>query len=157
MGKNDTIKEDIVRIKKHLLEREPEHFSTRDLVDSFFGALILGITFTLKGLLVQIGIGLSKMNIVFIIISTFLILTAEIYFIGYSKVKRKENRPFGQFWLKRIVTFYCVAFLVSAFLVYVYGINALPGVTGQATFNIIIAISMPCAIGASLGDLLKRY
>lgn len=157
MAKIDNIAKDVKELKERLFEKEPEHFSVGDLINSFFGALILGLTFTLKGLLIDIGLRLTQTNVIAIIVSTVVILTAEIYFIGYSTVRRKKERPFGQFWLKRILTFYVVAFIVSGLLVYIYGIPNLPGITEANILKIVVAISMPCAIGAAVGDLLKRY
>jgi uncharacterized membrane protein len=157
MAKLEDIRKDVIAIKNHLIEKEPDKFSIGDLIDSFFGALILGLTFALKGLLIQIGSALTNANVIAIIITTVVILTAEIYFIGYKRVRVKKERPFGQFWLKRILAFYAVAFVVASLLVYIYGIPNLPGVTTDSILRIIVAISMPCAIGAAIGDLLKRY
>lgn len=144
---------------KKLIIAEPEHFSKRDLVDAFFGSLFLGITFTIKGLLIQVSKTLGLANLISIVAFTLLILTAEIYFIGYSRVREKSRRRFGQFWLKRIVAFYFVAVFTATFLVFIFGLNNLPDVA-NAPFEItrlIVLISMPCAIGAAITDLLKKY
>jgi uncharacterized membrane protein len=159
MNKLDKIQKDIEELKSGLLINEPAILSKRDLVDSFFGALFLGVTFTIKGLLIRVSQGLTGLNIILIIVSTLLILTAEIYFIGYSRVIKKEERKFGQFWFKRIVLFYAVAILTSTFLVFVFGLNNFTEISGSLfeIYKLIIVISMPCAIGASITDLLKRY
>ncbi|MEM4230807.1 MAG: DUF2391 family protein [Candidatus Pacearchaeota archaeon] len=160
MSKLDKIEKEVEELHNRLLIAEPSHFSTRDLVDAFFGALFLGITFTIKGLLVEVSLILTKFNIIFIIISTLLILTAEIYFIGYSRVTKKAERKFFQFWFKRIFAFYFVSLLTATFLVYLFGLNNLPQVIANNNYTVlkmIILISMPCSIGAAITDLLKKY
>lgn len=146
---------DMSLIKAHLLPRAPPKFSGKDLVKSFFGSLLVGLTFTFKGLLFEISFGLTNFHISLIILSTIIILTLEIYYIAYAKVKDKNHRGFGQFWLKRILTFYSVAILTTFILVFIYGLTTIldPGLI----WKLIIAVSFPCAIGASLGDLLERY
>jgi uncharacterized membrane protein len=159
MSKIDTVKKEVHELKKNLLIQEPAHFSRRDLIDSFFGALLLGLTFAVKGLLIEVSSAVDRTHIVMIVFFTFLILTAEIYFIGYKRVRKKSERKFGQFWLKRILAFYCVALVVSVLLIYLYGLYKLPQVTanGRGIINLVVIISFPCAIGAAIADLLKKY
>jgi len=159
MAKIDEIKKGVDELRERLLIAEPAHFSKRDLVDAFFGALFLGVTFTIKGLLIQVSKALDGLHLFLIIISTLIILTAEIYFIGYSKVKKKSQRRFGQFWLKRIVAFYFVAVITSAFLTYLFGLNLLPDINNDffSVFRLVVLISLPCAIGAAITDLIKKY
>ena len=88
-----------------------------------------------------------------------IILTAEIYFIGYNRVTKKTQRKFGQFWLKRIISFYSVALITSTLLIYLFGLNLLPDVANNLNdiLKLVVLISMPCAIGAAITDLLKKY
>lgn len=159
MSKIDEIKKGVNELRERLIIAEPEHFSKQDLVYAFFGALLLGLTFAVKGLLIKVSQALTMMHVVLIVVSTLLILTAEIYFIGYSRVTKKEERRFGQFWLKRIIAFYAVAIIISFFLVYIFGLNLLPEIAVHNSFGalkLIVLISMPCAIGAAITDLLKE-
>lgn len=146
---------DVGLIKAHLLPHAPPKFSGKDLVKSFFGSLLVGLTFTFKGLLFEISFSLQTRHLVYIILATIIILTAEIYFIAYSKVKKKNSRHFGQFWIKRLLTFYAVAIITTFLLIAIYGMVPLldPVLIGK----LVVAISFPCAIGASLGDLLEQY
>lgn len=158
MKKIDIIKKEVEELKTKLLEQEPEHFSRKDLIDSFFGALTLAFTFALKGLVLEVAKMLTATHIFFIILSTFIILTAEIYFIGYSRVKYKTARKFGQFWAKRIMAFYAVAIIVSVFFVFVFGLDRVMKPTSPWDIQkLIILISMPSATGAAIGDLLRKY
>jgi len=157
MAKIDDIRREVDELKCKLLLKEPEDFSEKDFVRSFFGALLLGLTFTVKGLLIDVSQALDHAHLGLIIIFTLLILTAEIYFIGYSRVKNKSKRKLGQFWFKRVCTFYLVAVLTATLLVFLFGLNKLPGVNNGGVISLIILISMPCAIGAAISDLLNKY
>jgi len=158
MAKIDQIKKGVDELKEGLLIAEPAHFGREDVIYSFFGALLLGLTFAVKGLLIKVSQALDNMHVILIIVSTFLILTAEIYFIGYRRVTKKSERKFGQFWLKRISVFVFVAVITSFFMVYIFGLNKLPEINNEF-YNIcrlVVLISMPCAIGAAISDLLKK-
>lgn len=148
---------DVVLIKKLLLkEVPPEHFSMKDIIRSFFGAAFIGSTFIFTRLLVEVTPLLDAWHVWAIILSTIGILTAEIYFIGYERVENKAARHFGQFWLKRLLTFYAVSIIVSAYLAWIYNITALVG-NSENVVKLVIAMSLPCSIGASITDLLKKY
>ena len=49
----DIIENDVKHLTERLIERRPDHFSKRDVINAFFGALFLGLTFMFKGLLVE--------------------------------------------------------------------------------------------------------
>ena len=152
----DLIRRDVKRIKDELIEKKPEHFSKQDAVRAFFGATIVGLTFVFKGLLVEIGINIPWKNVIMVIASTMFILSTEIYFIGYTHVKNKRERPFGQFYIKRLLSVYTIAITVSFFLCYIFGIIYLVD-TLEQFMKIVLLISMPCSIGAAVGNLLKKY
>jgi len=157
--KEEELIQDIKIIKNKLIEREPKHFGIRDIIHSFFGSLIFGLTFALKGLLVEVAVLLTRAQQILIVVSTLIILTFEIYFIGYKRVRAKEERKFFQFWFKRLVTFYLVAILVSFFIIYIYGLYNLPtvGSSFRNMLKLVVVVSMPSAVGAGLADLVKRY
>jgi uncharacterized membrane protein len=157
--KEEELIQDIKSIKNKLFQREPKHFGFKDILHSFIGSLIFGVTFALKGLLVEVAILLTTIQQILIVLSTLVILTGEIYFFGYTKVKIKEERKFFQFWFKRLVTFYLVAILVSFFIICIYGLPNLPSIGNNVNniFKLVIVVSMPAAIGAGLADLVKRY
>lgn len=145
-----------VKVIRNTVERVPDHFNRRHFVGAVFGALFFGLAFSLKGLLLQVTSRLTENHLLFMVIAIFAILTAEIYYIGYSKVKDKHDRKFGQFWAKRVTAYLFIGFLVSTFLVYLYGLNNLATGTMHVR-NIIIALAVPCCFGASIADLLKKY
>ncbi len=150
------IESNISELHEKILEKRPSHFKKREVVNAFFASLILGLVLIFKGSLFEVAVNLRDGHLIAIIIATVILLTAEIYFIGYTRVKRKRERRFGQFWLKRFVTLYAIAIIVSLFLVYLFGINFLVH-TSYDVLKIVIAVSMPCAVGAAVPSLLKQY
>lgn len=154
----EKIEEDIDLLRGKLVEKYPSHFSKRDIINTFFGALIIGLTFIMKGAVVQTAEHLTKTNAMLIVVSTIVILTSEIYWIGYSRVSSAErrHRNFFQFWTKRLVTLYGIAIIVSIYLVYIFGVDKFFS-SQQGVFNVVILLSMPCAIGAAIPHLLKKY
>jgi uncharacterized membrane protein len=153
---NQEIKDDVENLKKELIEKTPEHFSKRDLLRSFLGALFLGFSVLFSSNLLNVALVIPERNIYLIIAFTFIILSSEIYYIGYSRVQDKSKRPFGQFWIKRLVAFYFVAFAVSFILLYIFGLIYLIQ-TPEHFLRAIIILTTPTAIGASIGDLINRY
>jgi len=151
--------QDIKTIKNKLITKEPKHFGFKDVLHSFIGSLMFGITFALKGLLVEVAVLLTTIQQILIVLSTLVILTGEIYFFGYTRVKVKKERKFFQFWIKRLITFYLIAILVSFFIICIYGLPNLPKIGNNFNniFKLVIVVSMPSAIGAGLADLVKRY
>lgn len=152
----DVIKNDVERIKDKLIDHTPEHFSRQDFIRASIGALFLGFSVLFSGNLMNLAIKIPKAHLFIIILGTILILTLEIYIIGYSRVHDKETRKFGQFWIKRLLSFYVTAIVIAGILAYTFGIQyVLPDT--MSFLNLIIILSAPCAVGASLGDLLKKY
>lgn len=150
------IKKEIHELYCKLIEKRPSHFSVRDIINAFFGSLIIGVAFVLKGAVVRTSQNFINTNIIALIIGTLLILTAQIYFIGWTRVIRKKQRGFLQFWLKRLITLYLIAIITSSLLIFMYGLNNM-AVSSQHLFNILIAISLPCAVGAAVPSLMKHY
>lgn len=141
-----------------LYEKKPSHWHFRDIVNSFMGSLILGLTFIFKGSLVSISLTLANLHLTYIIIVTSILLTFEIYYIAYSRVgpKERKTRHFGQFWAKRFFTLYGIAFFVSLMLIYLFNMDSLAG-SFYNVMKIVISVSMPCALGAAIPSLLKQY
>src|SRR3989344_2858526 len=155
MKKIDRIAFDVAALRKSLIEKVPSHFSVYHVVAAFFGALFFGFTFVLKGLLLQVGLRLSVLHIAGIILVTLLILTAEIYFVGYRRVNNKKTRKFGQFLLKRLVTYYSISLIVAWLLLFLYGV--LTNLVAVDVLRLVVAVSFPAAIGAAVSDLLNQY
>ena len=156
MTKIDQISQDVKILRERLVEKIPGHFGTKHIVTAFFGALFFGFTFVLKGLLFEIGLALNTKHLILIILATLLTLTLEIYFVGYTRVTDKKQRPFGQFWLKRITTYYLIAMFTSILLLSLYGVMILVAEPFDI-FRLTIAISYPAAVGAATSDLLGKY
>ncbi|VVB81339.1 Uncharacterised protein [uncultured archaeon] len=158
MAKIDQIAEDTRVLRERLVEKIPGHFDIKHVIVAFFGAIFFGFTFVLKGLLIEVGLALSSMDLFLMSSATWIILTAEIYFVGYDRVplNQRKLRHFGQFWAKRIFTYYFISLFVAFMLLYLYGIAELAGTPGNV-FKLVVAISFPAAIGAAVSDLLGKY
>lgn len=150
------IERELHDIRRVQVERVPRHFNAKAVIGALFGSLFFGVSFALKGLLLQVTRNFTANHVWFIGAAIVFILTLEIYFIGYSYVQNRKQRPFGQFWFKRIATYVVVGFVVATFLVYLYGINNIADSSVHVK-NIIVALAFPCCIGASIADLIKRY
>lgn len=150
------IESQISNLYEKLYEKRPSHFHFRDVINAFMGSTILGLTFVFKGSLIELSLTLTKYHLFFIILTTAILLTFQIYFVGYSRVKQKKKRKFDQFWAKRFFTLYGIAVFVSLALVYLFNMNSLTSSLFDI-FKIVVAVSMPCAIGAAVPSLLKRY
>src|SRR3989344_1371771 len=87
----DVIMKDVELMKEKMIDKRPSHFSKRDIINAFFASLILGITFVLKGGFVRTAVAMNSWHILVVVLSTFVILSVEIFFIGYSRVKDKRN------------------------------------------------------------------
>jgi len=150
------IENQISNLTEKLLEKRPSQFSKRDIVNAFFASLIVGLTFVLKGALISTAAGLDTEHIIFILVSTVLILTAEIYFVGYSRVRTKARRRLGQFWLKRFSTIFVISIITATYLIYVFGLDAILG-SNNNILKAVIMLTMPCAVGAAIPGLLKQF
>ena len=152
----DDIEKQIKLLNDRLLEKIPHHFRAKDIVNAFFGSLIVGVTFVFKGLLIDISKSLTTMHVLLIILFTSIILTAQIYYIAYRRVKDKKHRKFGQFWAKRFFTLYLIAVVVSLFIVYLYNMNSIVDSSVEIV-RMVVAVSMPCVIGAAIPSLLRQF
>jgi uncharacterized membrane protein len=150
------IKNDLDKIKNELVYKTPEHFSQKDVLRSFMGSLFLGFSVAFSGNILNAARIIPTQHVEFVILFTIIILTAEIYFIGYSRVTDKTKRKFGQFWIKRLIAFYLVALIVSFVLAYIFGLVYLVD-SPEHFYKLIVLISAPASIGASISDLLKKY
>ena len=136
---------------------EPKHFSREDILYSFFGALFLGFTFMSKLLYFDLVNVMTANHTIVIFVVTLLLVSFEIYYLGYRRVPHSERmkRTIGEFLTKRLLTVTIVSLITSAFLVYIYGVNILLG-SNENTLKAIIAIFMPCCLGATFSDLFRK-
>lgn len=156
MKQIDQIAQDVRVIRERMVEKTPGHFDMRHVMTAFFGSLFFGFTFVLKGLLFEVGLALTTADLILMTAATWAILTAEIYFVGYTRVQNQRKRPFGQFWAKRFFTYYFIAIFTSFLLLSVYGTSKFVASPYQM-FQLVVAISFPTSIGAAVSDLLGKY
>lgn len=137
------------------MKDEIQHFSKEDIFYSFYGALFIGMVFSFNKILIDVAKAVTAKHIFAIIILTIILTTIQIYYIGYTRVKEREKRPFSEFWAKRFFTVYLISLLTPAILIYIYNINSILGSTGDV-IKAIFVISMPCTLGATLSDLVRK-
>ena len=152
----DDINYKIDNLKTALLDRYPKHFSLRNIVDSFFAALIVGLTFVLKGATVDVAVALETINIVLIMIFTITIIVLQIHFVSYSRVQHKEERRALPFIAKRMISILIVSFVVAAGLVYMLAIPKQLA-NFSSVCNVIMLLTSICAIGSAIPGLMLKY
>ncbi len=152
------IEENIRKIQERVLDRVPDHFNKRDIINAFFGSLTIGLTFILKGATVRTAVALDTLHVELVIAATLLVLIVEIYFIGYSRVKNKSQRKLGQFMTKRLFALYGITLATSFGLVYLLNLNHSEYVRSfYDVMKIVVIVAFPCAVGAAVPSLLRKY
>lgn len=147
---------DVQAVKHEVLSiSPPEYFSVKDVARSFFGALFLASTFIFSSALGKQAEIINGWHMIAIVVVTIAVLSVEIYFIGYARIKDRRRRPFYEFWGKRVTTFYAMALIVAFGLSYLYGFDIALG--PQVMLKFCVILSFPASVGAALADLLKRY
>ena len=131
--------------------------SLQEPTNAFFGSLLVGLTFMFKGNLIKTAMLLQPVHIILILVSTVFILFCEIYFIGYSRVPNKKERPFGQFFGKRFTALYGITLIVSLYLIYIFGIYLQLEQGWYGIFKMLVLVSMPCSIGSAVPSLMKQF
>jgi len=144
-------------LNEGLLERKPERFSAKDVVRAFFGALVIAATFVFSSLLLEVVRNMHTYQLIVIIIATFVILVAEIYFIGWSRIRKlgEHGRNVYEFTIKRLIVIYPVSIIVAVLYFYILGFNRM--LLPNQMWGFIFLVAMPCSIGAAVADLLKKY
>ena len=143
-------------LRREQVELVPHHFSMRSMIGSLFGSLFFGLPFVLSTLLLEVTRRFTAGQLWFLFAAMIVVLSGEIYFIGYERVLDKQHRRFGQFWFKRIIAYLIIGFAVATFLTFVYGLPRLADNPDHVR-NIIVALALPCCVGASIANLIKRY
>lgn len=137
------------------MQKQPLHFKVRDVIHDFFAALIFGLTLIFKGNLVYMVEHMGQKHIIGVVVSTVIILTLIIYFAGYKGLADKTG-GFFWFWLERFIGHYAIALIVATYLVVLFAYDLQAGSIIGA-YEMIVVLTMPCAIGAAVPNILKDY
>lgn len=146
----------VSRIKEQIVDAEPAHFSKNEILKITFGSLAIGFAIIFREALVDVAINLDLIHIEMIILTTMLLLIAEIYFVWFNMVKDKARRKLGEFLTKRLITLYFVAVLSSFFLIYIFNIDKNIS-SFSDVMKLVVMMSMPCSVGAAIPSMLKKY
>lgn len=131
------------------------HFSKEDIFYSFYGALFIGLIFVLGRNIIEIANIMDVSHAIAIVIATSILSSIEIYYVGYVRVHDKKHRCFSEFWAKRFVSNYIISIITALFLIYLYNVDFLLGTPANIA-KAVIAVSMPCSLGATLSDLVRK-
>jgi uncharacterized membrane protein len=150
------IRESISKMKESILDKEPSHFSRKEILKITFGSLAIGFAFIFSSALIKIAINLDLIHLELIILFTMGLLIAEIYFVWSNMVKDKAQRKFSEFLTKRLISLYLVAIISSFFLIYILNIDS-QLLSFYDIMKLVVMMSMPCSVGAALPSMLKQY
>jgi uncharacterized membrane protein len=137
--------------------RPPHHFSVHDFLNAVFGSFFVALTFLFKGGMTSIALNMPVANMIALVIFTFVIITFEIYMLGYRYVRKRAQRPFRQFWVHRFTTMVLASFGSIYLIMYLYGLDA--NYTHIEMLRIACTIFLPAAAAGAAMELLrkKRY
>jgi len=136
------------------MKREPHHFSLRDFLKAMLAALIVALTFVFKGSMFEYAEKMNSSHVFFVLVVTCIIVTIEIYFLGYRFVTNRKERPFYEFWAKRFFTIITSSFIMVWLIIHMYGINEY--ITTQEELKFIFAVLFPSAIAGAAMEILKK-
>jgi uncharacterized membrane protein len=92
-----------------------------------------------------------------IVFATIAVLSIEIYFIAYVRVKNKKRRPFWQFYIKRLIGLYGVALFVSVMIVYLFRIDSYAINGAIDILKMVVLLALPSSIGGAIPSLIRQY
>jgi uncharacterized membrane protein len=152
----DDINYKLTRLTETILDKYPKHFGIRNVIDSLFAALLVGLTFILKGATVRTALNLKLFNVISILIFTLIIILLQVYFVSYSRVRSREERPVVPFIAKRMISIVLVSIFVSLLLIYLLGINNEVG-SFDGIMKVTLLLSSITAIGSAIPGLMIKY
>ncbi len=152
----DDIDYNIGLLKERLLEKKPTKFGIENIVSSFLGAILIGMTFALKGGILRTAKVLDLPHVVGIILFTNFIIFSEIYFISFNRIKKQLNEKTIIFFLKRYFSIGIVSLFVSLSLTFLLGLNIQTESTLEV-FKVIIILWMASSIGSGIPGLIEKY
>jgi len=134
--------------------KEPRHFSIKDFLKAALASFIVALTFVFKGSMFDYAKRMDFSHVINITIVTCIIVTAEIYFLSYRFVKNRKERPFLEFWAKRLFTIIASSFIMIWLILHIYGINNYILLGEELRF--IVAVMMPAAVAGAAMEILKK-
>ncbi|MFC1697753.1 DUF2391 family protein [Nanoarchaeota archaeon] len=155
--RKSTLEADVKYIRKSIEKTSKiADFSIDDVIFTFFAAFALGLVFIFKGKMIEISKNLGWVHVGLIIGLSLFIMAAIVYYFAYGKhkVDIHKRAPF-EFVSKRVISSYIIAVIAAILLVFIYNINSNASNFGEIV-RIVVAISLPCSIGATIKDLFKK-
>jgi uncharacterized membrane protein len=146
----EDIQESLTEIKRNV-NKKPDALGWDDIAQEVVGAITFALPFLFTGELWEVAKDISIERSLAIFLMTLLL---AYLFIAKSKIgnlKREElfHVP------KRLLTVATISYLISAGLIYLYGINWIAEFTASQYLNATVLISTFAVIGAITVDMVK--
>lgn len=151
-NKLDEIYASLEELHREIEEKKaPDRLGWDDIAQEIIGAVTFALPFLFTGELWEIAKDISVERSLVILIMT---LTIAYLFIAKSRIGNLKKEELFHV-PKRLLTVTLIAYLISAGLIYLYGINGIANFTTEQYLNATILISTFAVIGAITVDMVK--
>ncbi|WP_297506360.1 DUF2391 family protein [Thermococcus sp.] len=129
----------------------PDRLGWDDIAQEIIGAVTFALPFLFTGEVWDVAKDISIERSLIIFLLTLLLAYLFLAKSRIGNIKREEvfHVP------KRLLTVASISYAVSAFLIYLYGINSIANFTGEQFVNATVIISTFAVIGAITVDMVK--
>ncbi len=149
-GKIDEVFNSLKKLRVEL-EEQPDKLGWDDITQEIIGAITFAFPFLFTGELWDIAREISFERSLAIFIITVVV---AYLFIAKSRIGNLKKETL--FYIpKRLLTVLFIAYLISAGMIYLYGINLVAHFTTTQFINATILISTFAVIGAIAVDMMK--
>ncbi|WP_088865740.1 DUF2391 family protein [Thermococcus barossii] len=131
--------------------KAPDKLGWDDIAQEIVGAVTFALPFLFTGELWEVAKDISVERSLAILLMT---LGVAYLFIAKSRIGNLKKEELFHI-PKRLLTVTVIAYMISAVLIYVYGINGLADFTPGQYINATILISTFAVIGAITVDMVK--
>ena len=148
----DEIYQGIEELKREIEDsKKPDSLGWDDIAQEIVGAVTFALPFLFTGEVWEtakdISIERSVLIFSFTMLLAYLFLTRSML----GNIKREEVFHIP----KRLITVAVISYAISAFMIYVYGINAIADFTAEQYLNATVIISTFAVIGAIAVDMVR--
>ncbi len=149
-GKIDEVFNSLKKLRVEL-EEQPDKLGWDDITQEIIGAVTFAFPFLFTGELWDIAREISFERSV-----TIFIITVVVAYLFIAKSRIGNLKKETLFYIpKRLLTVLFIAYLISAGMIYLYGINLVAHFTTTQFINATILISTFAVIGAIAVDMMK--
>jgi len=148
----DEIYQGIEDLKREVEDsKKPDSLGWDDIAQEIVGAVTFALPFLFTGEVWEIAKDISIERSVLIFSFTMLLAYLFLTRSMLGNLKREEVFHIP----KRLITVAVISYAISAFMIYVYGINAIADFTVEQYLNATVIISTFAVIGAIAVDMVR--